>query len=659
MGVKANTKSILLLVLAWAAGTRADIGLETVSDVRVGPLLATRWNQAFDTGYSNVGEPCYNYYLEGNKSGCSATALAQILRYWEFPADVVAQTFPCLVGNEETPLETRGGAFAWDLMPDVPAGGATEASREAVGHLVYDCAVALRSWFSPVSTFAFASFAFEPLRDYFGYACAVGYLGTDGEALSTDAIRPSILASLDGGSPVLLTILSDTGARHAVVVDGYGYEGGKEYFHLNFGLATRANAAVAWYPLLDAHYVNESGKETHYTQVDGLVYNIFPTGSGDVLSGRVLQADGTPATNVTVTAARGKNVEQTVTTDANGLYAFRLPGGVAYDVSVGRERRTVSLTKAVSAEGIDFREGLVWRGGTLGNSWGNDFTLTDDEPSPEDPMPDEPGPTAALGAFAPTKALNGVYPFCGVVRQADGLPVGTLSLKVGKASKKGVSKVSGSLVGLDGKKYAVASTSFEVNEEGPSARDGIVIKKFGVMSLALGENGFEATIRTTDGLSLTAVSERLSGGISSEGATFRVMGLPSEISGLALISGCSPDGERIAVDKRGKWVLGKAASVKYKKTTVRDPETGKKVSSYQLVGLDDPKRPNRSALKLSYAAKTGLFKGSFTAYCNAGTEAKPKLKKFTFTVTGLAVGGAGTGVAVCKKPALTCAVTID
>ena len=100
MGVKANTKSILLLALAWVAGTRADIGLETVSDVRVGPLLATRWNQAFDTGYSNVGEPCYNYYLEGNKSGCSATALAQILRYWEFPADVVAQTFSCLVGNE-------------------------------------------------------------------------------------------------------------------------------------------------------------------------------------------------------------------------------------------------------------------------------------------------------------------------------------------------------------------------------------------------------------------------------------------------------------------------------------------------------------------------------------------------------------------------------
>lgn len=657
--MKANTKTILLLALAWAAVTRADIGLETVSDVRVGPLLATRWNQTSDTGYSNVGEPCYNYYLEGNKAGCSATALAQILRYWEFPADVAAKPFVCLVDGLETPLATRGGAFAWNRMPDVPAQGTEEAEREAVGHLVYDCAVALRSQFSSVSTFAFGSFAFGPLRDYFGYACAVGYLGADGGALSPDAIRPSILASLDGGSPVLLTILSDAGAGHAVVVDGYGYEGGKEYFHLNFGLATKANAAVAWYPLLDAHYVNERGQETHYTQVDGLVYNIFPTGSGDVLSGRVFLADGTPATNATVTAARGKDVVQTATTDEKGLYAFRLPGGVAYDVSVGRARRTVRLTKAVSAEGIDFSAGLVRHGGTLGNSWGNDFTLAPDGPEPAEPTPDEPDPTAALGAFAPGKAVNGAYPFCGVVRRADGLPVGTLSLKVGKASKKGVSKVSGSLVGLDGKKYTVASTSFEVNAAGPSVRDGIAIKKFGVMSLALGENGFEATIRTTDGTSLAAVSERLSGGISSEGATFHVEGLPAEISGLALIPGCSPDGERIDVDKRGKWALGKAASVKYKKTTVLDPETGKKVSSYQLVGLDDSKRPNRSALKLSYAAKTGLFKGSFTAYCNAGTEAKPKLKKFTFAVTGLAVGGTGMGVAVCKKPALTCAVTIE
>ena len=74
-----------------------------------------------------------------------------------------------------------------------------------------------------------------------------------------------------------------------------------------------------------------------------------------------------------------------------------------------------------------------------------------------------------------------------------------------------------------------------------------------------------------------------------------------------------------------------------------------------MTGLWDEKRPNISGLKLSYAPKTGLFKGSFSLYAWNGSSiqegTKPKLKKYAFKVCGVVVDGVGYGAATCKKPA--------
>ena len=51
----------------------------------------------------------------------------------------------------------------------------------------------------------------------------------------------------------------------------------------------------------------------------------------------------------------------------------------------------------------------------------------------------------------------------------------------------------------------------------------------------------------------------------------------------------------------GKWSFGKAASLKYAKS--------KATGAYELIGLNDTAKPNVSGLKLTYTAKTGLFKG--------------------------------------------------
>ena len=77
--------------------------------------------------------------------------------------------------------------------------------------------------------------------------------------------------------------------------------------------------------------------------------------------------------------------------------------------------------------------------------------------------------------------------------------------------------------------------------------------------------------------------------------------------------------------KGTKWNAGKAAKVAYK--------GGVSVSG-----------SNVSGLKLTYTAKTGLFKGSFTVYSVKGG----KLAKNKFSVFGAVTGGVGYGTAVLK-----------
>ena len=65
---------------------RASQGAAVISDVRVAPLVQSKWDQ------EDVGDGhCYNYYTPSNYvCGCVATAGAQIMRYVEWPRSDVS-----------------------------------------------------------------------------------------------------------------------------------------------------------------------------------------------------------------------------------------------------------------------------------------------------------------------------------------------------------------------------------------------------------------------------------------------------------------------------------------------------------------------------------------------------------------------------------------
>ena len=376
-------------------------GLDEIPDVRVEPLVKSRWGQDSNSMYYGIGAQCFNYYTPNNYAcGCVATAMAQIMRYHRYPASATAKTFACNVDGSSVSKTMMGGTYDYDGMPLVPEayewcewyeGGATEAERQAIGKLTYDCAVAMRmEWgvYSDGSSYgsSYGGFAHDPLLNVFSYASAKSYIGNQNNGISMSLVMQAVLPNLDAKCPVMLGVYG-----HEVLADGYGYSDGTLYFHLNMGWSGWCDV---WYALPDV--IPNDQYESHV--VTSFIYNIFPEATGDLLSGRVTFPDGSPNAGVVVrayTTSRPQSLVATARTDSHGIYSLLISGastyGTQYLVTASNRAEqasiSVKLKPAVSPSSVNFETGSYspgsgWKAMSVGNSWGNDFVLARPEPLP-------------------------------------------------------------------------------------------------------------------------------------------------------------------------------------------------------------------------------------------------------------------------------------
>ncbi len=314
-----------------AGATRdAGSGKSKISDVRVSPLLKTKWGQDYV-----AGNTCFNYYTPGNSvCGCTATAGAQILRYHQFPTEPVEpKTYDCAVNGRHRELTQMGGVYAWSKMPYVPDAYTTTTQRKAIGKLTYDVGVAVGADYSKDSTDG-DPYGFIALCKDWGYAHAkmydlynvASYTDDDSDddyyyyGFTGVQLKSVLVPNLNARLPVGVSISGWDGA-HATVADGYGYLDGQFSVHLNMG----------WDGTCDAWYVLPDDIVTpwyYFTDVIRLWGNIYPHGPerGGIASGRVLSASTSkPAAGIVVTARNSAGKVLRATTDAKGVYAFILP----------------------------------------------------------------------------------------------------------------------------------------------------------------------------------------------------------------------------------------------------------------------------------------------------------------------------------------------
>ena len=323
-----------------------EFGFSTISDIRVAPLVQSKWNQAGADGSNPPANyPCYNYYTPPNSAGnannyvcgCVATALAQVLRFWQYPTTGVgtasfsikvggvSQTRSLIGGNE------AGGAYDWASMPLTTSSATTLAQRQAIGALTSDAGVSTNMSYNTLAnggSGTMTEYSSYALVHTFKYSNAITGMANPSNIPTAD--RNNMLhPNLDAGLPTLLAIYASGVGGHAIVCDGYGYNSATLYDHLNLGWS---GSDDLWYNLPTIDTSNGT-----FNVVMGAVYNIYQTGSGEIISGRVTETDSTtPVSGVTVSAT-GTGGPYTATTNAKGIYALaKVPSGTTFTVSASK-----------------------------------------------------------------------------------------------------------------------------------------------------------------------------------------------------------------------------------------------------------------------------------------------------------------------------------
>jgi hypothetical protein len=294
------------------------------------------------------------------------------MRYWQYPTSSIGQITANIKVDGVTRSATTlggdglGGAYDWNSMPLNPNASTPEDQRSAIGRLLADCGTVVNMSYSSTGSSAYLDDARDALLSVFHYGNAKYRYVAGG---LTKGEREAILfTNLSAGYPVFTGIRkASNNSGHAVITDGFGYISAVPYFHVNFGWG---GSYDAWYnmPTFDS--------APAYDIVDCLIYNIFPTGSGEILAGRIVDSLGTALAGASVTVASA-STNFTGITDASGYYGLRVLGGTTYTITASLPGYTAAPLSNVTVNAS------ATYYSTNANYWGANLTLT----STAEPIP--------------------------------------------------------------------------------------------------------------------------------------------------------------------------------------------------------------------------------------------------------------------------------
>ena len=221
----------------------------------VDPLTATRWNQdCFYNEYCPAtsggwwwGGPCGHCY-----AGCVATAMAQVMKYWNYPETGFGSHSYIHSEYGEQSANFAATTYHWDEMPND-----VWDYNDAVATLLYHCGVSVNMNYSASGSGAQSQDVETAMRSYFGY-CGAKY--HQKSSYQDEAWIAMLKAELDLSHPIYYSGANgDSG--HAFVCDGYD---NNDLFHFNFGWSGSGDAFYSTYDV------------NGFNQGQAAVTNLFP-----------------------------------------------------------------------------------------------------------------------------------------------------------------------------------------------------------------------------------------------------------------------------------------------------------------------------------------------------------------------------------------------
>lgn len=210
--------------VAVCGNSRAGLFTNTVS-----PLLKSKWGQSHPFN-AKTGYPY---------SGCVATAVAQMMYYYQWPAQGRgANEYIVNYDNTKLSADFSQSHYDWaNMLPDYryPV-RANEAQEAAVAQLMSDVGIASFMQYTPSASGTQGIMAYHALQKHFDYTAAYVVKATEGPSRFAEILRQELL----NGCPVYLEGLPKGNASgHAWVADGFDEHG---LFHMNFGWEGQGDA---------------------------------------------------------------------------------------------------------------------------------------------------------------------------------------------------------------------------------------------------------------------------------------------------------------------------------------------------------------------------------------------------------------------------------
>ncbi len=255
---------------------------EAKSRAFVQPLVHTHWDQM---------EPYNALCPEATCTGCVATAMAQVMKYWEHPYKGT--------GSHSYYHSTFGTQYAnfgntvydWDNMPDNCTSSSSTAEKTAVATLMYHCGVSVDMNYGPATTGGSGAYSEDvptALKNYFSYSSStsIAYKWSYTSTQWIDLLKSELNAS----RPLYYSGADlSVNSGHAFVCDGYDEY---DFFHFNWGWSGYCDAYYQIGALNPGPGGAGSGSSGMYNDQNAIIINCEPASSIAAPTGLSALVDG-------------------------------------------------------------------------------------------------------------------------------------------------------------------------------------------------------------------------------------------------------------------------------------------------------------------------------------------------------------------------------
>ncbi len=200
----------------------------------VSPMLKTAWEQ--DSPYNNLCPAVGGFWGGKAQTGCVATAMAQVLKYFQYPPKSEGIGFYSTDGQSynEVKMSTE---YKWDQMLDRYRMGYTEEQAQAVAELMRDCGYATKMVYTSQGSGANLYDGGNGLAHNMAYDSLSLRVRT--RIYYTDKQWVDMVHSeIEAKRPILYAATDPARMGHAFVLDGMDSKG---FVHVNWGWGGSAN----------------------------------------------------------------------------------------------------------------------------------------------------------------------------------------------------------------------------------------------------------------------------------------------------------------------------------------------------------------------------------------------------------------------------------